>query len=147
MTPDALQRQDEAQLKSLAVAFRVVGGLCAFCVNFAWLHVIVGFVTILGGTITPVEVANSPSRASMAPAALSATFGGVFIFIGLLVIATGYTVGYFGFRAAKGIETSQNWNLCFGTSIAFMLFQPIGLVLGILSLIVLNRPSVRQMFV
>lgn len=132
--------QDDEQLRLLATGFRIVGGLCALCVNFAWIHVIVGLMTIFGsasGTMNPSDKAGQ---------AIGASFGGIFVFAGLLVIASGYVMGYFGFKAAKAIENRIQWSLCFWTSIAFMLFQPLGLVLGILAIIVLNRPTVRATF-
>lgn len=126
----------------LALAFRIVGGLCAFCVNFAWIHVIIGFLTMFGAGSGQL---SSGKPDSMSPA-FGTAFGGVFVLAGLLVIASGYVMGYFGFRAAKALENRTQWKLCFGVSIAFMLFQPLGLILGILALIVLSRPTVKEAF-
>ena len=131
--------QDADHLKSLAVAFRVVSGLCAVCVNFAWIYVVVGILSIVSPPASVHSTRNDQ-------ATFTAGFGAVFIFIGFFILAAGYVVAYFGFKTAKSMDQRTNWNLCFGTSIALMLFQPIGLILGIFSLIVLNRPSVKEMF-
>ena len=149
MTPDQIQRQDADQLRILAIAFRIVGALCAICVNFAWIHVFIGIAAIMHPEMTSASV-NGPNRTTtgsmpVGPAAGTA-FGGMFIVAGLTIILFGFVLGIFGFRAAKAMDERRNWNLCFGTSIAFMVVQPIGLVLGILSLIVLSRPSVKQLF-
>ncbi len=146
MNPDQVQKQDDDNLRSLAVGFRVVGALCAICVNFAWIHVIVGLITMIGGNIPIKSTGQANAQGAAMTGAMSSAFGGIFVFAGLAVIIGGYVMGYFGFRAAKAIETRTQWNLCFGTSIAFMLFQPLGLVLGILALIVLHRPGVRSSF-
>ncbi len=127
----------------LATAFRVVGGLCALCVNFAWIHVFVGVASFFTG----VGLSTSPSaKNDMAGGVAASAFGVIFVFAGLAVILSGYAMGYFGFRAAKAMENRREWKLCFGTSIAFMLFQPLGLALGILALIVLSRPTVKETF-
>lgn len=126
----------------LAIGFRVVGGLCALCVNFAWIHVFVGLATILGGA----GAAASNSQANLAGGVATSAFGGIFVFAGMFVILLGYAMGYYGFRGAKALESCRDWNLCFGTSIAFLLFQPLGLALGIFAIIVLNRTTVRTAF-
>lgn len=146
MTVDTIQKQDEDNLRSLAIGFRVVGGLCALCVNFAWLHVIVGFVTMIGGNIPVKSTSQSGAQSTAMTGVLSTTFGGVFVIVGLVAIIGGYVMGYFGFKAAKALETRKNWKLCFGTSIGFMLFQPLGLILGMFAMIVLHRPTVRGSF-
>jgi len=146
MTPDPLQKQDIDHLSSLAIGFRIVGALCAICVNFAWIHVVVGLTTMLGTSLAPATTSrpNDPETA-MTPI-IGTAFGGIFVIVGLAVILGGYAMGFYGFKAAKALEQRRDWKLCFGVSIAFMLFQPLGLVLGILALIVLSRTSVKQAF-
>lgn len=140
-----VQRQDIDHLNSLAIGFRVVGGLCALCVNIAWIHVFVGLATMFGFGMSTASSNARPSDSAFAWL-FGTAFGGLFAFIGLFVILAGYAMGYYGFRAAKALELHREWKLCFGVSIAFLLFQPLGLVVGILALIVLNRPSVRDLF-
>lgn len=148
MTDDRIRQQDSDNLKSLALAFRIVGGLCALCVNFAWFHVILGFSIIFGDPagFTATNSANRPATDAAASAAVGTAAGGIFVIAGMIVLLMGYAMGFFGFRAAKAMDNRQHWNLCLGTSIAFLLFQPLGLVLGVLAIIVLNRPTVRELF-
>lgn len=140
-----VQRQDIDNLNSLAIGFRVVGGLCALCVNIAWIHVFLGIATMFGAGITAASPKSNASDSVFA-SMFGTAFGGMFAVIGLAVILSGYAVGYYGFKAAKALEQQREWKLCLGVSIAFLFFQPVGLVLGILALIVLNRPSVRDLF-
>ena len=129
-----LTQQDPEQLRSLAIAFRVVCGLAATCVNVAWFHVFIGF-----------QIANTPSR-SKSSDVIAPIFGYFFSTIALSMILGCYVVAYFGFKTASALEERRNWKICMGTSIAVLFAQPLGTVLGILSLIVLHRPSVKQSF-
>jgi hypothetical protein len=135
MTLMQTDTQDAEQLDNLSLAFKVVGALHAVCVNVFWFHVIAGIA---------VMNAESPSRGEMPiPQDL---FGGVFVLVSLSAIVFGITVGVLTWRAGTFLADRKNHTYCVVLSAVNLLFQPIGLILGILALIVLNRPSVKAIF-
>ena len=107
----------------------------AVCANFGWIHFVVGVMVLLGKFDTKTQ------KAPFEPA-----FGFIFAGVGFSVIVIGITLGVLGWRVAKSLENRTNHKFCTVMSVLYIFFQPVGTALGVLSLIVLNRPQVRSSF-
>ncbi len=130
---------DSANLKSLAIAFRIIGVL--YGLGLIVVPIIFGLVQYL--MVASQNATTGPQDAQAMPSAQ--------IFpVGILVISVFVLAGFLSiwlcFKAARSMERKENWGLCIGVSIFFLSLQPLGLILGILALIVLNRSEVRQAF-
>jgi hypothetical protein len=128
-------RADSDLLKSLSVAFKIMG----------WLHGIgacVGFGFLIASAVTTASGFLSPQGDFAA-----ALGGGVlFALIGILVAFVPILYLVISLKTARFLEERRRWGYCFGTSILWLLIQPAGLVLGVVAIVLLHRPSIRQSF-
>jgi hypothetical protein len=123
---------DLEHLKLLSIFHYVVGGFAALFSLFPVIHLFLGIALITGGLD-----ADEPGGRAM---------GWFFIAIALLVIVTG--LGFAGLIIAAGRYLSRHINYTFCLVIAAVecAFAPFGTVLGVFTIIVLQRPSVKQLF-
>jgi hypothetical protein len=133
--PD-LTQVDVSQLDSLATAFKVIGVLTVLFGSVFWFHVYIGFSLMMG-----TEPFGSTSKSPPPP-----FFGAMFFVVGLFAVLFSYSMGVLSYMAGGWIDNREKFKWCFGVSIALIFIQPLGTVLGILALIVLNRPQVRASF-
>lgn len=127
--------QDDEQLNLLAIFHQVLAGLCCLLAFFPLLYVVFGLALMGGGF------------AAKAPGELPAAFAGCFMagFGGMFVIfATGYAVALF--LAGRYLKERRRHTFCVVVAAISCAFSPLGTVLGVFTLIVLFRPSVRQLF-
>jgi hypothetical protein len=66
--------------------------------------------------------------------------------IGGGITAATVTISFLSFRCARNLAARRNISLCTITGIIACLFFPLGTVLGVFTLVVLNRPTVKAMF-
>ena len=132
MTDDAAT--DNEQLKLLAIFHYVVGGFAALFALFPVIHVVIG-VWMLSGRMSPGE-GGEEMRA----------FGWVFAAMGLAVIAMGLTFSGLIIAAGRYLAQRKHWTFCLVIAAIECAFAPFGTVLGVFTIIVLQRPSVKQRF-
>lgn len=122
---------DREHLRLLAIFHYVVGALAAFFACIPLIHVAVGIIVLIAG-----KQGNGP------PAA----FGWLFILIGGFVFVLGWafaaTVVLSGFYISK----RRHYLFCLVMAGVECVFMPFGTVLGVFSLIVLTRESVKPLF-
>ena len=127
--------QDAEHLRLLAVFHQVVGGLCCLFALFPLLYLLMGLFLMTG--------AGEPRRAGDFGPVFAGCFvtslGGFF-----LVLATVYAVGLF--FVARYLRERRKHTFCVVVAAVSCAFSPFGTVLGIFTLIVLFRPSVRELF-
>jgi hypothetical protein len=128
--------QDLEHLRLLSIFHYVVGGLAALFACFPILHLIMGVVFIL--------LSARPHAKGDAPPAfvgwLIVSFASLMILIGWSIAACIVTAGRFLFRR-------KHYMFCMVVAGIECLFMPFGTVLGVFTIIVLARESVRQMFI
>ena len=107
-------------------------GLAALfaCIPFIHLAIGIGFLT---GAISVNE-----GEAALA--------GGVFIGVALTFILIGWTVAGCLIGAGRSIKKRRRHTFCQAVSVISCLWMPLGTILGVFSLMVLNRPSVKAQF-
>lgn len=66
--------------------------------------------------------------------------------MGSLVVLSGWVFGVLNWIAAKRIEERKGSTFVQVIAAFNLLFQPFGLILGVFTLIVLNRPTVKDAF-
>jgi hypothetical protein len=137
------QQNDAEHLKLLSVFHYVLGGLSALFAFFPLIYVVMGVVflnvpaTMGSGSAAPLGPSD-PNPAGM--------IGGMFIFIGILgtLVLVGYAT--IQFLAARWISQRRRWTFCFVVACIECISVPLGTVLGVFTILVLNRPSVRAVF-
>ncbi len=72
--------------------------------------------------------------------------GGMFAFLGVAIMILAWTMGAALFLSGRWLTEHRNWTFCLVVACLSMLNQPLGTILGIFTLIVLLRPSVKELF-
>ena len=124
--------QDEEHLKLLSIFHYVVGGLAALVSCFPVLHLTIGIAIACG----VLEGADGPPR----------VVGWLFIVPAAIIILVGWTLAVCILVAGKKLARHEARTYCLVIAGIECLFMPVGTVLGVFTIIVLTRESVRQVF-
>jgi hypothetical protein len=123
---------------SLLVTFHyIVAAITAVWFSFPLIHFFIGLMLMLN----PQGVALDGKQAG--PVRL---FGLLFVVIGGGVVLFGWTLAALTAYAGRCISRRQKYMLCLVVACLNCLHPPIGTALGVFTLIVLLRDSVKQLF-
>lgn len=127
--------QDEQHLNILSIFHYVVGGLTALFACFPIFHLLMGLAFLTGG-FGPAPEEEFPFR----------LFGLMFTLIPAAIIVTGWVLA--GCIVAGGyfLSKRKRYTFCLVVAGVECIFIPFGTVLGIFTIIVLIRPSVKALF-
>ncbi|HZS18116.1 MAG TPA: hypothetical protein VFA51_09325 [Candidatus Udaeobacter sp.] len=129
--------QDTEHLKLLAIFHYVVAGLGALCSFFPLLYTIVGAVFIGAarhGTTKPGE--------DLPPEFL----GWIFVVLGSVLFLMGIAMSVCILMTGRSLALRKRYSFVFVMACIECLFIPFGTVLGVFTIIVLSRESVRALF-
>lgn len=124
---------DEKHLDQLSLGFKIYAGINALFSCFPFIHLFLGIMMVTGRMN---DGANPP------PAA----FGWFFIVFAAVFIIIGWTFSICNFYAGKFLKDRRNYTFCFVMSCINCAMVPFGTVLGVFSIIVLVRDSVKNIF-
>jgi len=123
--------QDEQHLKLLSIFHNVFGGMAAL---FSLVHLVLGImVVVIPGHHGP----GTPDPEVM---------GWFFICFVLLFILCGLTFSGFVFVTARFLSGRRHYMFCLVMAGVECLLMPYGTVLGIFTIVVLMRDSVKALF-
>ena len=128
--------QDSEHLKILSICFYVLSGLTLFPVLFGVLYIVLG-------VFFGVALSAEPHRANEPPPAL---FGGFFVVFGLIFAAIFGTLGGLILLAGRNLSKRKSYTFCFVVACLICLWMPLGTILGVFTIIVLTRDSVKAIF-
>lgn len=123
--------RDAEHLKLLSIFYYVAGGLTALVSLIPLIHVLLGSVILVGST-----------RQDGPPAVL----GGLLMLIGGTIIVVGMTIAAIKIYAGYCLSRRRNRTFCFIAAAVSLLAFPYGTILGVLTIVVLLRDSVRDLF-
>ena len=126
--------QDEEHLKLLSILHYVWGGLTAFGCCLGGLYAVIG-----GGIMTAATQAHGPGAPPV-------WFGGIFFLVGSLIALLAGTISVLTVLAGRHLAQKRHYTFCFVIACISCLSVPLGTALGIFTIIVLQRPAVKQMF-
>lgn len=126
--------QDEEHLRLLSIFHYVVAGLTALGGCFPFIHITIGLMIVTGKFDGPGH--------DDAPA----VFGWLFVVFGLFIVAMMWTLATVMFLAGRRLSQRRSHLFCTIVAAVSCLWFPFGTVLGVFTLIVLSRPSVKQLF-
>jgi hypothetical protein len=129
--------EDLQHLKLLSVFHYVVAGIAAIFGCFPIFHLAVGISVLTGGFFAP----DDPSMPF--PFWI---FGLIFTLIPAAIILVGWALAISVAVAGYFLGKQQNYMFCMVMAGISCIFTPFGTVLGIFTLIVLMRPSVKTLF-
>lgn len=127
--------KDTEHLRLLAIGHYVYAAIMALFACIPIIHFTIGLIFLL----------NPPAQAPGDPFPAQA-FGAIFATIGGLLVLAGWTLAACVFMAGRSLAARKRYSFCFVVDAIACVFFPIGTVLGVLSILVLQRPSVRALF-
>ncbi|MHC4130571.1 MAG: hypothetical protein ACYSSP_09915 [Planctomycetota bacterium] len=128
--------QDEDHLNLLSIFHYVVGGLAALFAFFPIIHLVIGLFVLLGG----FEEANGDDEF---PARV---FGIIFVVFPLIFMVLGWTFAGLLIAAGRQLSKRKCYKFCLVIAGIECIFMPFGTVLGVFTIIVLSRPTVKALF-
>jgi hypothetical protein len=127
--------QDIDQIRLLAIFHYVLAGILGLISCFPIIHIIIGTLIVTGAF-------NSQQPGSQPPPAL----GWIFILIPAFMILTGFCTAIAVLLAARSLSTKRRHTFCVVVAALECLFMPLGTILGVLTILVLMRESVKIKF-
>ncbi|MDP0495747.1 MAG: hypothetical protein Q7Q73_06015 [Verrucomicrobiota bacterium JB024] len=132
--PPLRPTEDDSHLNMLATAHKVIGivGMVFACVPL--IHVTIG-ILVLTGALNHSGHAQAPALAGL-----------MFVLIGGLIFLVGQALAVCTLRSGRFLRERRNYTFSFVIGCILCTVFPIGTALGIFTLIVLSRPSVKQLY-
>lgn len=131
----ASMNQDQEHLRLLSIFHYVMGGMTALFALFPLIYVIIGGVMVAGG------MSGSAGSPPPPPAV-----GWFMIAIGVGVFLIGETMAACTIAAGRFLSARTHRVFCIVIAALHCLHAPFGTLLGVFTLIVLVKPSVRMLF-
>jgi hypothetical protein len=129
--------QDKEQLQLLAIFHYVVAGLGALCSFFPLLYTTIGVIFIFAarhGTAKPGE--------DLPPEFL----GWIFAVLGSLLFLMGIAMAICILIAGRSLALRKRYSFAFVMACIECFFIPFGTILGVFTIVVLSRESIRALF-
>jgi hypothetical protein len=126
---------DIEHLRLLTIGHYIAAGITALFACFPLIHLSIGLMLLINPP-TMREGEQFPSQA----------FGLMFALIGGALVLSGWTVAALTFVAGRSIKARKRHTFCIVMAAISCAFFPLGTILGVLSILVLTRPSVKAMF-
>jgi len=133
--PNPQQQTDREQLKLLSIFHYVLSGMAALFACFPFIHLALGLFLVL-----------APEKFGPGSQQPPAFMGWFFVGMAAFFILAGWTYAVLVFIAGRLIARRQHHTFCFVAACLECLFMPFGTVLGVFTIIVLLRPSVKELF-
>lgn len=124
--------EDEKNLDLLAIFHYVLGGLTALFACFPLIHVAVGLALVFGKLDGP----NPPP----------AVFGWLFVAIGGFFVLAGWALAVAIAVAGAKLKRRTSRTYCLVVGALECMLMPLGTVLGVFTLLVLMKDSVKGIF-
>jgi len=127
-------QEDLKQLRWLCIGHMIVAGLVALCGCFPIIHLVIGILILSGGM--------QDSHGDGPPP----WFGMIFVGMATMMIAMCWAMAVALVVVARRLEQHRSHTYCLVVAAVECMFVPVGTVLGVLTIVVLLRPSVKQLF-
>jgi hypothetical protein len=135
LAPDPRQNADNEHLRLISMFHYIVSGLAAFFACFPIIHLVIGLVFIF-----------SPQLFGSGQQQPPAFIGWFLVIMATFFILAGWTFAILILIAGRFIAHRKRYTFCFVMAAVECLFMPFGTVLGVFTILVLNRQSVKELF-
>ncbi len=133
ITPPPAPSCDAEHLRLLSLFHYIVGGLAALFACFPIIHIVIGVMVI---------TSSLPAKNNQIPPQV----GWIFVVLGSIFVLIGWTCATLIIVSGRFLARRKNYTFCLVIGCLECLFLPFGTILGVFTLLVLNRASVRAMF-
>jgi hypothetical protein len=131
----AAVNSDAEHLKILSVCHFVVGAIIGAFACIPVIHLVVGIVLLVAG-----------SAAGGAEGAPPAIVGLMFVLVASVFILGGWTLAACVIAAGRFLTQRRRHTFCLVVACLLCMFAPLGTVLGVFTILVLLRPTVKALF-
>jgi hypothetical protein len=131
----ALMTQDEEHLKLLSIFHYIVGGMAALFALIPIIHLVLGVLMI----VAPEKIAG---KGPPPPAFI----GWLFVLLAAAFMLAGAVLAALIVTAGRFLAQRRRYTFCLVLAGVECVFMPFGTVLGVFTILVLMRESVKQMF-
>lgn len=126
--------KDLEHLRWLSTGFYVYAALTALLACFPFIHLFIG-IGLVSGSFEDGK--NQPPPLFV---------GWMFIGVALIFILSGFALAICNLLAAKYLKQQSKYTFCFVMAVINCMFAPLGTLLGVFTIIVLLRDSVKTLF-
>jgi hypothetical protein len=133
--PNPRQNADNEHLKLLSIFHYVVSGMVALFACIPIIHLVLGLFFIL-----------APEKFGHGSQQPPAWIGWFFVVFASVLILVGWTLAVLVLMAGRFIARRKHYMFCFVMACVECIFMPFGTVLGVFTILVLNRASVKELF-
>ena len=127
--------KDEDHLRLLSIFHYVVGGMAALFALFPVFHLVFGLFLVL-----------APGKFETKGEPPPAFIGWMFVIFAAAFIAIGWVFAAFVVTEGRFLAKRRHYLFCLVMGAVECIFMPFGTVLGVFTIIVLMRESVKQTF-
>lgn len=128
--------KDLEHLRTLSIFYYIVGGLIALFSCIPFIHLFIGIMFLTGSFPQEPNQPEFPSK----------MFGLMFTIMPLIFIIGGWTLAICTIIAGRKLSRHQGYMFCFIVAGILCAFAPFGTVLGVFTILVLLRDSVKELF-
>ena len=132
--------EDESHLNGLAIGHYVVGGIIALFACFPLIHAFIGLAFILG--IGDMQQSMTEGPGGPPPV----WFGWLFFLMGFGFFLGGQALAISVILSGRFLKQHRRYWFSFVVACIACAFMPFGTVLGVLTIIVLSRDSVKALY-
>ena len=134
--PNSQQIIDNEHLKLLAIFHYVLGGISALFACIPIIHLVMGLLFIL-----------APQKFGQGSNQPPAFIGWFFVIFASCFILLGWIFAVLTLFTGRCIARRGRYMFCFVWACVECVFMPFGTVLGVFTILVLNRASVKALFI
>lgn len=131
-----MNKEDIKHLDLLAMFHYIVGGITGLFSCMPFLHVFMGLAMLSGKFFEESNGSGPPPF-----------MGWMFVIMGSIFIVLGWSVAVCIIVAGRKLKQHKNRIFCMVVAGVECIFMPFGTILGVFTLIALNKDSIKKIFV
>jgi hypothetical protein len=130
-----MNNEDYRMLDLLSLFHYIVGGIMALFSCFPFIHLFIGLAFVSGNLFKDSKGGNPPEL-----------FGWFFVIIAAVAILLGWTLAVLMLVTGHKMKQRRHRMFCLVVAGIECMFMPFGTVLGIFTIVILNKESVQTIF-
>ena len=132
--------KDLEHIRLLSIFHYVVGGLIGLFACFPVFHLMMGIFFLFSAS----EIRRNQQPG--VPDFPVEIFGAMFIIVPVIIILLGWTLAILTIVAGRKLSKQKSYTFCLVIAALLCMFMPFGTILGVFTIVVLMRDSVKALF-